>query len=191
LIGAGVVGRAAGLALCRAMKELSEVKIYDLKGEKAEKLAKELPIDARSVESAEDAVRGSDVIVTATTSHSQFVKLDWLKKDCLCIELGKNEFEDSVILSSEVIVVDYWEQIKARSWVSLTKLWRGGLLDEGRIKSIVDVVEEGRMKGGGLRFFSPIGMACEDLIVAYRIYRVAKRDKLGTELSLWEEPYWA
>jgi len=191
LIGAGVVGRAAGLALCSAMRGLSEVKIYDLKEEKARRLVNELPVDARSVRSAEEAIRDSDIIITATTSHSQFVKLEWLKKDCLCIELGKNEFEDSVILNSGVLVVDYWEQIKARSWVSLTRLWRDGLLNESRIKSIIDVVKEGRVEGGGLRFFSPIGMACEDLIVAYRIYRTAREKGLGIELSLWEEPYWA
>ena len=188
LIGAGVVGRAAAHALRAALPGLAELKVYDLKREKAEAVAKE--VGGRVAGDLEEAVRGSDIVVTATTSHSQFVKLSWLKRDCLCVEIGKNELEDSVILRADRVVVDYWEQVKSRDWVSLARLWRHGLLPESRIEEISRIVSMGRLGSGGQRVFSPIGMACEDIVVASRLYREAEKRGLGVRLPLWRATDW-
>jgi len=188
LIGAGVVGRAAAHALRAALPGLAELRVYDLKREKAEAVAKE--VGGKVAGGLEGAVRGSDIVVTATTSHSQFVKLGWLKRDCLCVEIGKNELEDAVILRADRVVVDYWEQVKSREWVSLARLWRQGLLPESRIEEIARIVSMGRLGGGGLRVFSPIGMACEDIVVANRLYREAEKRGLGVRLPLWRATDW-
>jgi len=188
VVGAGVVGRAVAHALKAALRGLTDLKVYDLKREKAEAVAGE--VDGRVAGSLEGAVRGSDIVVTATTSHSQFVKLSWLKRDCLCVEVGKNELEDSVILRADKVVVDYWEQVKAREWVSLARLWRQGLLPESKIEEIAPIIVRGRLGGGGLRVFSPIGMACEDLVVANRLYREAEKRGLGVRLPLWTATDW-
>jgi ornithine cyclodeaminase len=188
LIGAGVVGRAAAHALRAALPGLAELRVYDLRREKAEAVARE--VGGRVAGSLEEAVRGSDIVVTATTSHSQFVKLGWLKRDCLCVEIGKNELEDAVILRADRVVVDYWEQVKSREWVSLARLWRQGLLPESRIEEIARIVSMGRLGGGGLRVFSPIGMACEDIVVANRLYREAEKRGLGVRLPLWRATDW-
>ena len=188
LIGAGVVGRAAAHALRAALPGLAELRVYDLKREKAEAVAKE--VGGKVAGGLKEAVRGSDIVVTATTSHSQFVKLGWLKRDCLCVEIGKNELEDAVILRADRVVVDYWEQVKSREWVSLARLWRQGLLPESRIEEIARIVSMGRLGGGGLRVFSPIGMACEDIVVANRLYREAEKRSLGVRLPLWRATDW-
>jgi ornithine cyclodeaminase len=188
VVGAGVVGRAAAHALKAALRGLTELMVYDLKLEKAEAVAKE--VDGRVAGSLEGAVKGVDIVVTATTSHSQFVKLSWLKRDCLCVEIGKNELEDSVILRADRVVVDYWEQVKSREWVSLVRLWRQGLLPESRIEEIARIVSRGRLGGGGLRVFSPIGMACEDIVVANRLYREAEKRGLGARLPFWRATDW-
>lgn len=188
VVGAGVVGRAAAHALRAALPNLAELRLYDLRREKAEAVARE--VGGRAVGSLEEAVKGSDVVVTATTSHSQFIRLDMLKRDCLCIEIGKNELGDDVILSAERLVVDYWEQVKAREWVSLSRLWRQGLLPDSRVEEIAAIVSSGRVPGGGLRVFSPIGMACEDIVVAHRLYREALRRGLGIKLPLWRASDW-
>jgi Predicted ornithine cyclodeaminase, mu-crystallin homolog len=188
LIGAGVVGRAAAHALRAALSGLAELRVYDLKREKAEAVAKE--VGGKVAGGLKEAVRGSDIVVTATTSHSQFVKLGWLKRDCLCVEIGKNELEDAVILRADRVVVDYWEQVKSREWVSLARLWRQGLLPESRIEEIARIVSMGRLGGGGLRVFSPIGMACEDIVVANRLYREAEKRSLGVRLPLWRATDW-
>ncbi|MEM0459841.1 MAG: ornithine cyclodeaminase family protein [Thermofilaceae archaeon] len=187
IVGAGVVGRAAAHCIARALPSV-ELRIYDLIRGKAEAVARE--VGAKVAEKLEEAVKGSDIVVTATTARSPVVRDSWLKRDVACIEIGKNEFEEATVLRADRIVVDYWEQIKSREWVSLTQLWKRGLLDEGRIESIASIVARGKPEGGGLRFFSPIGMACEDVIVAYRLYREAVRRGLGTRLPLWRSTDW-
>ena len=190
LIGAGVIGRTSLWAVCTAVKELKEVYIFDLDRGKAEALTRESPIDARVAESLEEAVSKADIIVTATTSHGRFIKAEWLGEDCLCIEMGKNELEDRILLKSDRIFVDYWEQLKDRPWISIVELWRKGLLEESRIESIIGLVASGKRVSEGLRVFSPIGMACEDIIVAKRIYDSALRMGLGSKLKLWDKPLW-
>ena len=50
--------------------------------------------------------------------------------------------------------------------------------------------QPGRESEEELIFFDSFGMACEDLAVAYRIYKTAVERGLGTRLALWEEPLW-
>ncbi|MEM1509256.1 MAG: ornithine cyclodeaminase family protein [Thermofilaceae archaeon] len=191
IIGAGVVGRAAAHAFEKALPQLEEIRLFDLKADKAQLVAQETT-KAKVVHSLEEAVKGSDVVVTATSSHNHFVKLSALKRDCVCVEVGKNEFEEAVILNASRIVVDYWEQLKSREWVTLSRLVKQGLVSEDRIEEIADIVDDSsEAKCSGIRFFSPIGMACEDIIVAHRLYHEALRKGIGAWLELWKEPLWS
>lgn len=187
LVGAGVVGRAAAHSLSRALPRV-KLRIYDVKVEKAKNVARE--VGAEVVDNLEEAVRSSDVIVTATSSASPVVKDEWLKEDAVCIEIGKNEFEDSTVLRADRVIVDYWEQVKAREWTSLSKLSRQGLLSEEKVENIAYIVAQGGARGRGLKFFSPIGMACEDLIVAFRLYRRALEKGVGVKIPLWRSSDW-
>jgi len=38
-------------------------------------------------------------------------------------------------------------------------------------------------------YFNSIGMGIEDIIVATRIYKIAKERHIGMNLTLWESPY--
>lgn len=191
IVGAGVVGRAAAHALEKALPQLEEIRLFDLKTDKAQLVAQETP-KARVAYSLEETVKGSDVVVTATSSHNHFMKLNMLKRNCVCVEIGKNEFEETVILNASRIVVDYWEQLKNREWVTLSRLVKQGLISENQIEEIADIVAgNGEAERNGIRFFSPIGMACEDIIIAHRLYYEALRKGLGTWLELWKEPLWS
>ncbi len=185
LVGAGVVGRAAAHALVRALPGV-ELFVYDVRREKAERVARE--VGASAAGDLRAAVERSDIVVTATSAQSPVVKDEWLKGNVACVEIGKNEFEDATVLRADLVVVDYWEQVVSREWTSLSRLWRQGLLK--RVERIADIVARGRVPGGGLRFFSPIGMACEDIIVAQRLYRRAVERGLGTRLPLWRATDW-
>jgi len=187
LVGAGVVGRACAHALVRAVPGLS-LWVYDVRRERAESVARE--VGARVAGDLREAVERSDIVVTATSALSPVVRDDWLRRDAVCIEIGKNEFEDATILRASRVVVDYWEQVVSREWVSLARLWRRGLLSRDRVESIAEVVARGGAREGGLKFFSPIGMACEDIIVAYRLYKRALERGLGVRLPLWRHTDW-
>jgi len=71
ILGAGVQARAHIQALCR-VKKLQRIKIYSPLGISAERVRQELEsevgVDIEVVSSAEDTVRGADLVVTVTTA---------------------------------------------------------------------------------------------------------------------------
>jgi len=195
LIGAGVIGRTTLMALPYCMSNIGEVRIYDIKLEKAKSLANEfkerLPISV--VRSLKSTVMETDIIITATTSTNKFVKSKWISKGSLCIQVGTNEFDENTVLSADKVVVDNWEQIKDYRRSMLAQLYKEGRLRDNQILELPFIVagkQPGRENSSELIFFDSFGMACEDIIVAYRIYRNAVRNGLGEELELWKRPLW-
>jgi len=195
VVGAGVIGRTTLMALPYCMSKLEEVKIFDIKSEKAKELVMEfkntLPIEA--VGSLEEAVRGRDVVITATTSSTKFIKPEWVEDGYLCIQVGTNEFDDQVVLKADKIVVDNWVQIKRYGRSMLSQLYLEGRISEDEILELPLIVagkQKGRESPREIIFFDSFGMACEDVIVAYRIYRQALDQGLGMRIPLWERPLW-
>ncbi len=193
VIGAGVIGRTTLMALPHVLPKLKEVRLYDIRREKSELLARdfkgELPVMVSK--SLDKAVRGADVVVTATTSRNKFVRSEWISKGCLCVQVGTNEFSEEVVLRADKVVVDNWEQIRKYGKSMLCKLY-----EEGYIKRVLELPfivagkQPGRESPEELIFFDSFGMACEDIIVAYRIYKNAIQQGLGEYLYLWRKPLW-
>src|SRR5947207_4330608 len=78
ILGSGVQARSH-VEVLRLVRQFEEIRVWSPKREHAERFAKE--IGATTV-SAEGAVRGADVIVTATNSKTPVLKGVWLKPGC-------------------------------------------------------------------------------------------------------------
>src|SRR5438270_2022997 len=76
ILGAGVQARAHVEAM-RAVRPFERVRVASRSVEHARALAAE--VGAEAAESAEDAVRGADVVVTATSSAEPVLRRTWLK----------------------------------------------------------------------------------------------------------------
>jgi ornithine cyclodeaminase/alanine dehydrogenase-like protein (mu-crystallin family) len=76
VLGAGVQARSHLEAL-RLVRDFERVRIFSPTTEHARSLAAEA--GAEAVESAEEAVRGADVVVTATSSVGPVLQRDWLQ----------------------------------------------------------------------------------------------------------------
>ena len=85
IIGSGALARTHAQAL-RAVRNISELRVWSPSAAHAGACARE--IDAVSMESAEDAVRGADVVVTATLSSTPVVHGAWLKQGALVCAIG-------------------------------------------------------------------------------------------------------
>ncbi len=194
IIGAGVIGRTTIWALTTVFKDLEEIRLFDIKREKAEALARELN-DARLkvVDCVKEAVKGSDIVITATTASRPFVSKEWLKKGCFCAQMGKKEFKEEAILGMDKLVVDNWEQIKDYERSLVSQLFKRGLIKREKILELPLIVAgrtPGRISEEERILFDSFGMACEDLAVAYRIYCEALKRGVGIWLPLWEKPLW-
>src|SRR6266496_4474082 len=78
ILGSGVQARSHVEAL-RLVRQFEEIRVWSPTRERAERFAKEIGAKAMS---AEEAVRGADVIVTATNSKAPVLRGSWLKPGC-------------------------------------------------------------------------------------------------------------
>ena len=78
ILGSGVQARSHAEAL-RLVRQFEEIRVCSPTREHAERFAKEIGAKAMS---AEEAVRGADVVVTATNSKTPVLKGSWLKPGC-------------------------------------------------------------------------------------------------------------
>lgn len=194
-IGAGVIGRTALEAIGLALPTLNEFRIYDLNAAKAQALADDFGDrwQLKVTESVEQAVRGADVIATMTTTRVPFIRAEWLTPGCFVAAMGKNEFEELALLEADLLVVDEWEQFKHYQPAMLAQMVQTGRLHEQEIVNLREIMLgqiPGRVKPSDRIHFLSFGLACEDLVVAERVYQQAKTLGLGQTLALWDQPRW-
>ncbi len=194
LVGAGVIGRTALEAIGLAVPSLQEFRVFDLKQEKAESLAREFADrwTIQVVGSAREAVEGADVVATMTTTRQPFIQAGWLSEGCFVAAMGKNEFEEQALLDADRLVVDEWEQFKHYAPSMLAQLVQAGRLQDSEVVNLREIMLQqapGRTTPRDRIHFLSFGLACEDIAVAERIYQQARSLGLGQILSLWDRPY--
>ncbi|WP_054950727.1 ornithine cyclodeaminase [Numidum massiliense] len=196
IIGAGTQNRTQLMALKTALPQLATVRVYDLSAERAaafaEAVSAQLALDVIPVTSGEEAVRGADVVVTATTAKRPVVEAPWFGAGCFYAHVGGFEAEYEVVERADQIVVDHWEGIKHRGAQTLALMYREGRFSDDRIDAelgeIVTGDKCGRTDEDTFIYFNAVGMALDDLVVAKRVYDTAKTRGVGTSVRLWEEP---
>jgi len=210
-IGAGVIGRACVAALMVVLKQVEEIRIYDINQDAAQKYCQELSetygVRAVAVESVEAAVRGADVINVATAGAvSPEIQDEWLKEGVL-LTLPASAALSLNTMKSARIVVDNWKMYEAYAQELrglpggyaanlsgicgyLMDLVEGGEIPQQDIVNLGDVIagkQEGRRDDQERVIFIMDGMPIEDLAWGYTVYENAKEMGLGTKLNLWEK----
>ncbi|MGD9963125.1 MAG: ornithine cyclodeaminase family protein, partial [Thermoplasmata archaeon] len=118
VIGTGTQARLQAIALSR-VREFRELRVWGRDRKKAEAYASEMSgkLGAKIVVSgtAEDAVRGSDVVITATMSASPVVKVEWISGGTHITamgsdEPGKQELDTRILARADKVVVDSLKQ---------------------------------------------------------------------------------
>jgi alanine dehydrogenase len=194
LFGSGVQarGQLEGLAEVRKVKE---VRVYDIDKEKRDKFCKEqghkLGIDVKGVEEPEFAVKGCDIIVTATTSRSPLFGGDVLDEGVHINAIGSNnpakrEVDVKTLMRSKIVVDHKGQALKEAG--DLIIPIREGLLDPDVIYAELSDIVLGRKKGREddkeITLFKSVGIASEDVALAYAIYQEAVKQGLGKEIRI-------
>jgi len=199
LIGAGPQGRMQIRGVVASMPAIEEVRIFDLNRERSKALAMEinaeLPVRVTVAESAEKAVRDSDIVVTATVTTKPYLLREWLAPGAFYGEIAANDATLAVYQGADKIFVDDWGQIKYHGVGTLVDGLRQGKIKEdvitGEMGEVVIGKKKGREISDDLIIFKHIGMAATDLPEAFRIYKKAKAQGLGSKVALWkEQPVW-
>jgi len=168
VLGSGVQARSHAEAL-RLVRQFGEIRVWSPTREHAERFAREL--GAKSM-SAEEAVRGADVVVTATNSKTPVLKGSWLKSGCHVNAIGAcrpdwRELDDEAM--SNVLFVDSREGALKESGdiiLSGAKIYLElGEALAGKVPS----------RANETTIFKSLGMAVEDIAAAMLVYRSATR----------------
>ncbi|MCK5212930.1 MAG: ornithine cyclodeaminase family protein [Dehalococcoidia bacterium] len=191
IIGAGFEG-SFQLDAVRNVLSLEEVLVNDLVVERAQRLADVatgLGLNGRACETAEEVVRGCDVLVTATPSDRPIVKDEWVHEgmhlNCVgSYAAGKQEIEPA-ILRRATVVVDDWEQASHAGEINVPvsngEFDRSGVYAE--LPEIAAGLKPGRTDDAAITVFDTTGLAVQDVVTAWAAFRVAEEKGLGTVID--------
>jgi alanine dehydrogenase len=197
IIGTGLQARTQLEAISLARK-IESVRAFSRDVGRREKFAADmtakLGIPVTAVLSAEQAVREMDIVVTSTTSTNPVVEGRWLKLGTHLNAIGanfpqKHELDAEAIRRCDVIVADSRAQSKIESG-DLIQMYGD---DQRRWTNVIEFAEivsgktPGRTNENQITLFKSNGIATEDIVVAGRIYEIAKERGMGKPLELWEE----
>ena len=164
ILGSGVQSRSHAEAL-QLVRNFEEIRVWSPTREHAELFAKEVGGKAMS---AEEAVRGADVVVTTTNSKTPVLKGSWLKPGSHVNAIGAcrpdwRELDDEAM--SNVVFVDSREgAMKESGDVILSGAKIYAELGEALADKLPPRANE-------TTIFKSLGMAVEDIAAAMLVYR--------------------
>ena len=197
IIGTGGQARTQ-LEATAAVRKLDSVRAYGRDALRREKFAKEmsdrLGIRITPAESAAEAVRGADIVTTATTTTLPVVHGADLAHGVHLNAIGANhankrELDEEAVASADVIVVDSIEQSRQEAG-DLIIAFHGDETCWTGVKRLSEVVAGktlGRSSASEVTLFKSNGIASWDLAVAVKVYAAAREKGLGRELPFWSE----
>jgi alanine dehydrogenase len=180
------------------VRKLESARAYGRDAAKREKFCAEmsarLGIPVRPCTSAAEAVRGADIISTATTASQPVVSGADLSPGVHINAIGANhahkrELDDEAVASADIIVVDSVEQSRQEAG-DLIIAFHGDEICWTGVKKLSEIVAgkaTGRTSDTEVTLFKSNGIASWDLAVAMKVYAAAREKKLGRQLPFWSE----
>lgn len=185
LLGCGAQGWSHLEAMAEVMA-LKEVRCWDPRREAAQALAdraRELGFVGRVCDTAEEAVRGADVICTLTPSKEPILMGEWVKPGAHVNAVGAcapaaREIDSDLARRSRFFC-DNRESILHESGDFLIPLAEGCYGEDHLLGTVGEVLLgklPGRQSGEEITLFEAVGMAVEDIACAIELYEGAERE---------------
>ncbi len=177
VIGAGFQARSQVEAM-RAVRPIRTVRVWSRRQEKREKFAAEM--NAAAVGTAEAAVRGAQIVVTATYSKEPVIDDSWIEPGAHINAMGSNmadrrELPEALVKRAGVIAVDA---------LDAAKLEAGDLIIPNYWSNVVELQQ---IKAGWsakrISIFKSVGLGMEDVAVGSYVYEQALERKSGRALD--------
>jgi ornithine cyclodeaminase len=192
IFGAGWQARSQLEALCK-VRPIRRIKVQsrDVARRMAfcAEMTDKLAVEVVPAASAEDAVRGSDIVVTITTAATPLFDGDWLASGTHINAAGSNalirrEIDEATVLRADIVCVDS-RGTAVRECGDLLAALEKGKLHEAHLTELGDIVVGRRPRREGaeqITLFESQGMAIQDLAVAVRLVALARERGIGREL---------
>ena len=188
VLGAGVQARAHLMAL-RPVRSFAEVRVFAPNEAHARAVAGDT---ATVPATAEEAVRGADVVVTATTSSEPVLRREWLTAGAHINAIGASvpsarELDMETVVQS-AFFCDSRESLRGEAGEYRLAVERGAIAGDDHVRASLGEVlagmADGRRSQDELTVFRSLGLAVEDLAAALQAVAAARRLGIGVEVGL-------
>jgi ornithine cyclodeaminase len=195
IIGTGRYARGMARAVC-AVRPVRKLKVYsrDPKNVRGfvETMGPDLGIDVEAAASGREAVKNTDIMITATSGNTIVFEGSWLEPGVLYMSLAPGECDEDTVLRSRVFLSGS-DQVLGDNPPRKpfnTLLSSGKLKPEDVVAEFCDVVagkKQGRRSDEDITFYESPGMGILDAGIGQWVYKRAVEKGLGTSLPFGEE----
>jgi ornithine cyclodeaminase/alanine dehydrogenase-like protein (mu-crystallin family) len=191
-IGAGVQARSHAVAL-KAIRPITRIKAFSRTSAHAEEFAQwasqELGLEARAVDTAEEAAAGSDIVTCATPATSPILEGSWLESGTHLNVIGSGparEVDGETYRRAGKVVVDSREHSLGEARDLVTYLEQGILTEadiHAELGELVTGAKPGRENDEEITLFRSVGLAVEDVAAARYVFDAATRLDRGVKVE--------
>lgn len=194
IIGTGREARTQVPAICR-VRSVRQVRAFSRNAEHRERYAQEmrqkLGIDVIATASAEDCVRGANIVVTMTNAHDPVLSGAWLAEGAFICGVGattpeRRELDEEAVSRCGTIAVEHMAQAQAECGELRDAVAHGKLRwdDVHELEEIVSGAVPGRKSASEITLFDTIGIGSEDVALAAYALAKAEAEHVGETLPL-------
>jgi alanine dehydrogenase len=196
VIGTGYQARTQLEAVAHVRK-LERVRAFGRDPDRREQFCREMTsrigVEVTPAGSGEEAVRGAEIVITATTAQQTVLDGAWLSPGTHVNAIGANyaqkrELDDAAVSRADVIAVDSLEQAKMEAG-DLIQAFGDDSQRWDTVRELSEIVAgkiPGRTGAKQITLFKSVGIATWDLAVAVRVYEMAVARGLGKSIPVWE-----
>jgi ornithine cyclodeaminase/alanine dehydrogenase-like protein (mu-crystallin family) len=187
ILGSGVQARSH-LEAMAAARPFERARVWSRTAEHAAVFAAEADVSfpVEAVESAEEAVRAADVVVTATSSPEPIVRRDWLASGAHVNAVGSSiptaRELDADTVAASALFADARESMVNEGGDYLFAVREAGIGPDHIRAELGEVLTgsgQGRLAEDELTVFKSLGLAAEDLAAAEHVYTRAQAAGAG------------
>lgn len=194
VFGAGWQAEGHVQAICAALP-LERVKVFSRHADKLQafcrRLSEQTGVAVEPAVSAEETVRGSDLLGTVTTAAQPLFDAEWLEEGVHINAAGSNalirqELSEAAVKRCALVAVDSVPTAVAEAG-DLLPLLEKGRLHPRQLVELGEVIigrHAGRTSVEQITLFESQGMAIQDLAVALRVLAAAEAAGLGQEIPM-------
>ena len=190
IIGSGVQAHSHVLAL-PLVRAFREIRAWSPHPAHLQQFAAGAGASVRAAGSAEEAVRGADVVVLATASVSPVIEDSWVAAGTHVIGVGAcrptQREMDPALVARSYLVVDSRAAAIEESGDILLAMQEGRFGEDhigAELGEVACGVKRGRVKADEVTVFKSLGLAIEDVVSAGLAYRSARKTGRGTQIAL-------